>query len=132
MPAFRLLETLRKARQHAAVVLDEFGGVAGVVTLDDVLQDLTGDFPEEAGEEGDALIVRQPDGSWLVDGQTPIADVESTLDIPLTEEGRPGHQTLGGFVMSRLGRLPRQGEPFEWAVHHSRSCVWRARASSRC
>ncbi|GLC23813.1 hemolysin family protein [Roseisolibacter agri] len=118
MPAFRLLDALRRARQHAAVVLDEFGGVAGVVTLDDVLQDLIGDFPHEQEEEGGALIVRRDDGSWLIDGQTPIADVEGALDIALAEEERPGYQTVGGFVMARLGRLPRPAEQFEWDGHH--------------
>ncbi|MGZ8456162.1 MAG: hemolysin family protein [Gemmatirosa sp.] len=119
IPAFRLLDALRRGRQHAAVVLDEFGGVAGVVTLDDVLQDLVGDFPSDAGDDtgDDASIVRREDGSWLVDGHTPIADLETALDITLTEEERPGYQTVGGFVMARLGRLPRPAEHFEWEGH---------------
>jgi putative hemolysin len=52
-----------------------------------------------------------------VDGHTPIADLETTLDIRLAEEERPGYQTVGGFVMARLGRLPRPAEHFEWAGH---------------
>jgi putative hemolysin len=117
MPAFRLLDEFRRGRQHAAVVLDEFGGVAGVVTLDDVLQDLIGDFPNAQEDEGRALIVRRDDGSWIINGQTPIADAEGALDIALTQEERPGYQTVAGFVMSRLGRVPRAGERFEWAAH---------------
>ena len=117
MPAFRLLEAFRRARQHAAVVLDEYGGVAGVVTLDDVLQDLVGDIPEDGGESGAPAIVRRDDGSWLVDGQTPITDLEAALDAELVLEERPGYQTVGGFVMTRLGRLPHPAEHFTWAGH---------------
>ena len=119
MPAFRVLDAFRRGRQHAAVVLDEFGGVAGVVTLDDVLQDLIGDFPSDAGggaADGPS-IARRDDGSWVVDGHTPIADLETALDIPLAEEERPGYHTVGGFVMARLGRLPRPAEQFDWVGH---------------
>ncbi len=97
------------------MVLDEYGGVAGVVTLDDVLQDLVGDIPEEGHDGERPCIVRREDGSWLVDGQTPIGDLEAALDAPLVEEERPGYQTVGGFVMSRLGRLPGPAEHFVWA-----------------
>lgn len=131
-PAFRLLEQFRQQRAHAAVALDEYGGVAGVITLDDVLQELVGDIPDGAGADEGALIVARGDGSWLVDGQTPIADVEALLDVALTDgdgpAGRPGaaragassgpgYQTLGGFVMARLGHLPRVAEQFTWAGH---------------
>jgi putative hemolysin len=110
-PAFRLLEQFRAQRRHAAVALDEYGGVAGVVTLDDLLAELVGDIPQP-GAEADAMLVRRDDGSWLADGQVPIADVEAALDAELVEEERPGYQTLGGFVMARLGRVPRPGEHF--------------------
>jgi putative hemolysin len=83
---------------------------------DDVLQDLVGDIPG-AGDGEDQWIVRREDGSWLVDGQTPVADLEATLDVELAEEERPGYQTVGGFVMSRLGRLPRPADHFAWAGH---------------
>lgn len=109
MPAFRLLEQLRAQRRHAAVVLDEYGGVAGVVTIDDVLAELVGEIPEPGDGAGELLVQRE-DGSWLVDGQAPIADVAAALDAEFVEEERPGYQTLGGFVMARLGHLPHAGE----------------------
>lgn len=117
-PAFRLLEQFRAHRAHAAVVLDEYGGVAGVVTLDDVLQELVHDIPtDDTG--GEAAIVARADGSWLVDGDALVTDVEAALDVALTGDERPGarvgYQTLGGFVMAQLGRLPRAGERFEAA-----------------
>ncbi|HEX5830691.1 MAG TPA: hemolysin family protein [Gemmatimonadaceae bacterium] len=112
MPAYRLLDVFRAARQHAAVVLDEYGGVAGVVTLDDVLEALVGEVPEE-GDQEEAAIVRRPDGSWLIDGMTPIPDVEVELGTELVTEERPGYFTLGGFVLARLSHLPRAGERVE-------------------
>jgi putative hemolysin len=112
-PAFRLLETFRRTRQHAAVVLDEYGAVAGVATLDDLLEALVGDVPAE-GSDDRAAMTRRPDGSWLVDASTPIEDVESRLDLEVPEEERGGFLTLGGFVMARLGHVPRAGESFEW------------------
>ena len=113
-PAFRLLEQFRAQRRHAAVALDEYGGVAGVVTLDDLLQELVGDIPH-ADDEPAAALVRRDDGSWLADGQIAVADVEAALDAELVEEERPGYHTLGGFVMARLGRVPRTGEHFDAA-----------------
>jgi len=113
MPAFRLLETFRRSRQHTAVVLDEYGAVTGLVTLDDVLEALLGDVPD-AGAPDEVDFQRQPDGSWLIYGATPLVDVESRLDLEATPQERADVLTLGGFVMARLGRLPREGEHFEW------------------
>jgi putative hemolysin len=117
MAAFKLLEMFRRTRQHAAVVLDEYGGVAGVATLDDLLASLIGEVPSDA--EGGALaITRQADGSWVIDASTPIEDVQNRLDLDLPDDQRDGFLTLGGFVMSRLGRVPRAGDAFDWAGRH--------------
>jgi putative hemolysin len=113
MPAFRLLETFRRSRQHAAVVLDEYGAVTGLVTLDDVLEALLGEVPE-AGTPQDVDFQRRPDGSWLIDGATPLVDVENRLDLEATAQERADVLTFGGFVMARLGRLPREGDHFDW------------------
>lgn len=113
MPAFRLLETFRRTREHTVVVLDEYGAVTGLATLDDLLASLVGEVPEAGtGEEPD--MQRRPDGSWLVDGATPLVDVENRLDLEATPQERADVLTLGGFVMARLGRLPREGDHFEW------------------
>jgi putative hemolysin len=114
MPALRLLDTFRRTRQHAAVVLDEYGAVAGLVTLDDVLEALVGDVPEEGGTDIPDF-ARQPDGSWLIDATAPLVDVESRLDIAATPEERADVVTFGGFVMARLGHVPREGDGFDWA-----------------
>jgi putative hemolysin len=114
MPAFRLLETFRRTRQHAAVVLDEYGAVAGVATLDDLLEALIGVVPANA--EGDeTAMTREANGSWLVDASTPMEDVENRLDLDVPDEQRGAFLTLGGFVMARLDRIAREGDAVEWA-----------------
>jgi putative hemolysin len=117
MPVFQLLETFRASRQQAAVVLDEYGGVTGVVTLHDVLEELVGDLPTPSEAEEGPPIVRRPDGSWLMDGSVPVGDVEAELDIVLTGDERDDFQTLAGFVLTRLGRLPRPSEHVTWHGH---------------
>ncbi len=115
MPAFQLVEAFRSSRQHAAVVLDEYGGVAGVVTLHDVLEELVGDLPTP-DELDEPPMVRRTDGSWLMEGWASVGDVEQELDVSLTEEDeRPDFQTLAGFVLARLGRLPKPTEHVDWS-----------------
>ncbi|HKP16781.1 MAG TPA: hemolysin family protein, partial [Gemmatimonadaceae bacterium] len=114
-PVLRMLETFRTTRRHAAVVLDEFGGVAGVATVDDIVQGLIGALPEPDDSTPPA-IARQPDGSWLIDGSAPVADVDEVLDLDLPRgtEARE-FDTVGGLVMMVLGRLPRTGDSVDYA-----------------
>jgi putative hemolysin len=114
MPAFRLLETFRRTRQHAAVVLDEYGAVAGLATLDDLVEALVGEV-HDATDAGTSAMVRRADGSWLIDAATPLEDVENRLDLEASPEERTQVLTLGGFVMARLGQLPRPGDAFDWS-----------------
>jgi putative hemolysin len=93
-----------------AVVHDEFGGVQGLATVDDIVDALVGDLPEP-GDPGEPSIARRPDGSWLVDGAVPLEELEAELDVdPLPEEERRGFRTVAGLVITRLGRLPTTGE----------------------
>ncbi|HEY0931056.1 MAG TPA: hemolysin family protein [Gemmatimonas sp.] len=112
MPVYELLARFRAERQHSAVVLDEYGGVAGLVTLDDVLSALVGEVPDAPDDV--APFVRRPDGSWDVDGATPLDEIEARLDLDVPEREREEILTLGGFVMSRIGRLPREGDEITW------------------
>jgi putative hemolysin len=114
MPVFRLLTTLRDSRAHAAVVLDEYGAVAGLVTLHDLLEALVGDVPDAAtGDVAD--VVREADGSWRIDAGVPLDEVEARLDIDAEDDEKADVVTIGGFVMGRLGRVPREGDVVEWA-----------------
>ena len=113
-PAFTLLELLRQSHQHLALVLDEYGGILGLVTLLDVLEAIVGDLPASDAEE--AQVVRRDDGSWLVDGMLPIDELADLIDpIELPDDERGDYQTLGGFVLARLGRIPQAGASFTWA-----------------
>ena len=110
MPVLRLLERFRTSRRHAAVVLDEFGGVTGLVTLDDIVEALVGALPD-LDDAAAPAIARQPDGSWLVDGAAPLSEVAAALDLDLPPaDEHPGYETVGGLVMSVLGRLAVAGD----------------------
>ena len=89
-----------------AIVIDEYGGTAGIVTLQDILEAIVGDLPDP-GEKKDAGIVRREDGSWLLDGRLPIDDVGELLELPnLPEEHEGTYETLAGFVIAQFGTLP--------------------------
>jgi len=113
LPALKLLELFKKSRTHIALVVDEYGGVEGLVTLNDILEDLVGevasaDMPEEK------QVVERSDGSWLIDGKVLIDDLKELLKIPqLPEEESGSYQTLGGLVMLQVGRVPVTGDIFE-------------------
>lgn len=113
VPALKLLEMFKKSRTHLALVVDEYGGVEGLVTLNDILEDLVGDvasvdMPEEK------QIVRRADGSWLIDGKIVIDDLKELLKVPkLPDEDSGSYQTLGGLVMLQMGRVPVSGDIFE-------------------
>lgn len=111
-PVLRLLELFKAHSQHMAVVVDEYGSVEGVVSLSDILTSIAGLVPD-AGDETEDAFARREDGSWLVDGMTPIEEVESRLGIKGLYGGGDFH-TLAGFLLSRFGRVPRAGEFFLW------------------
>lgn len=112
----QLLENFRTARMQFALIVDEYGELEGLVTLTDVLTAIVGELPSaNLSEEPDML--QREDGSWLIDGGVSIERLKSTLeldeDLPGEEEN--AYNTLGGFVMHVLGRIPSATEHFEWA-----------------
>ena len=114
-PALNLLERFRESQKQIALVIDEFGGVQGLVTSFDILEGIAGDIPL-IGESLEPEIVQRADGSWLLDGRLPIEEFKESFDIPkLPEEGLARYQTVGGFVMAFLGRIPASGDQFELA-----------------
>lgn len=109
-----LLENFRKARQQCALIVDEYGELQGLVTLTDVLTSIVGELPTSDIIEEQDIVVRE-DGSWLIDGSVSIERLKSTLQI---ESRLPGEEdnafnTLGGFVMNTLGRIPAISDHFE-------------------
>ncbi|MBA3416621.1 MAG: HlyC/CorC family transporter [Chloroflexia bacterium] len=109
-PVLRVLEQFRRTRTHLAVVVDEYGGVEGLLTMEDVLAAIAGDLDAAGGGDAEGA-VRRADGSWLLDGALPAHEVREVLGIavlPGEEEGE--FETLGGFVMAQLGHIPVEGE----------------------
>jgi len=109
--ASELLGEFRRKRQKIAVVLDEYGGTAGLVTMGDLVTELVGEMPVELGTPESRAIARQADGSYEVLGTTHVSQVNQELGLSLPEE--EDFDTLAGFVLARFGRFPRRGEHFE-------------------
>jgi putative hemolysin len=113
IPMLRVLEEVRARGLTLAIVLDEYGGVLGIVTLVDILKALVGDIPT-AHDEYEPLVVRRPDGSWLVDGLMRVDELKELLDLEiLPGEERVAYQTLGGLVMAVIGEIPSTGQSFD-------------------
>lgn len=111
--ALDLLKQFQKSRQHSAIVLDEHGGAAGIVTLHDIFEAMVGDLPLP-GEESEPPLVKRADGSWLVDGSLPIPDFKDAFRIQALPEEKEGHfHTVGGLVMTALRRVPSEGDACE-------------------
>lgn len=115
MSALEVLDHFKKQRAHVALVVDEYGGFQGLVTLDDIMAAIVGEIPLP-GENVEPEIVQREDGSWFIDGRLIIDQVKELLAIDhLPDEGAGYYHTLGGFVMTYLGRIPTSGDYFDWA-----------------
>ena len=115
MPASKLIEEFKKSGKHIALVVDEFGALEGLVTLNDVMMASVGNLPEREQRHEPKAVLRQ-DGTWVVDAMLDIDETKSSLgiidDLPGEDENR--YSTLGGFMLFRLGHIPREGEKFLW------------------
>lgn len=109
-PALRVLEILKRARSQMALILDEYGGVSGLVTLEDILQAIVGDISDEAQP---TEAVRRLDGSWLLDGALPVDEMQELLDLD-DLPGAGDYLTVAGFIMRQLGHIPSAGDRFTW------------------
>lgn len=109
----KLLETMNRKRVHLAIVLDEYGGVAGLVTMEDLLEEIVGEIVDEYDDEATDPIQRVSDSVTEVDARVHIDDLveEFNYDLPLDRD----YDTIGGFVFSHLGRIPRPDESFSWS-----------------
>lgn len=111
----RLLENFRSARMQFALIVDEYGELEGLVTLTDVLTAIVGELPSADSTEEQDMVQRE-DGSWLIEGGIAIERLKSALEIDedLPGEDENAYNTLGGFIMHMLGRIPAVAEHFEW------------------
>jgi CBS domain containing-hemolysin-like protein len=108
-----LIAEMRDARTQTAVIIDEYGGVAGLVTLQDILERIVGEMPE-SDEEARAEIETLPDGSIRIDGLTTVLDIEERFDLKLAEVDA---DTVGGYVLETLGRIPTLGEELQFGSY---------------
>jgi magnesium and cobalt transporter len=103
----RQLRDFQRSGSHLAVVVDEFGGTAGIVTLEDVLEQIVGEIRDEYDTEEGISLERRSQGGWVVDGSASVTDLEAELQY---EFGREDVSTVGGLVLALFGRVPRTGE----------------------
>jgi magnesium and cobalt transporter len=106
-----LLREFKASRNHMAIVVDEYGGVSGLVTVEDVIEQIVGEIRDEYDiEADDVLIAERAPGEYVVKALTPLEDFNARLNSGFTHTEI---DTIGGFVMARLGRVPRRGEKIE-------------------
>jgi CBS domain containing-hemolysin-like protein len=112
-PSIRVLDLLlemRQKRTHMALVVDEFGGVDGLVTIEDLVEQITGEIEDEHERAAEPDFIEYPDGVIEADARTPLAEMEARLGPLLDEEDREDIDTLGGLVFFLAGRVPSRGE----------------------
>lgn len=113
--AYQVLERFRERKQYVGMIVDEYGGVLGIVTLNDILDALVGDINDE--DEADYEIQPREDGSFLIDAQLPFEEFLSHFNISLSTQDRrdlTGFDTLGGFALHIIKDIPKTGETFAW------------------
>jgi putative hemolysin len=114
IPVLKSLESFKESGIHIALVIDEYGSLQGLVTLNDIMESIVGDIATHDQKEEQPGAVRREDGSWLVDGMQTVEDFKELMEIEsLPEEDTDTYQTLGGFVMMQLGRIPKAGDHFK-------------------
>ena len=114
LSAMELLKVFKQSPVEAALAIDEYGEIQGIVTLGDVLEAVVGEMPS-AGEGEEAPAVQREDGSWLLDGMLPVDQLKTLFRIEgLPEEETRSYNTVAGFIMSQLGRVPAVADHFEW------------------
>ncbi|MDP8933489.1 MAG: CBS domain-containing protein, partial [Cyanobacteriota bacterium] len=110
----KVLELFKQSSNQIALVVDEYGVIQGLVTVNDILVELVGDFPSiEDADEPEA--VQREDGSWLLDGMLAVEDFFELFGLEeLSVENKGSYHTMGGFVITNLGKIPTAAEHFEW------------------
>jgi len=106
-----VLRLMQEQHVHFAVVTDEYGGVEGIITLEDLLEEIVGEIRDEFDDEAQQLVQRRKDGSYLLDGALPVRSANRRLGLDLPEDTI--YHTLAGFLMARAGRVLSQGDKIE-------------------
>lgn len=113
-PSWKVLEMFKQNGTHLAIIVDEHGGTEGLITHHDLLAAIVGEI-EPILTEDDKPAIQRPDGSWLLDGALPVRDFKEVLELDtLPGETSSDYDTLGGFILSQMGRLPTPADAFEY------------------
>ncbi|MEP6627029.1 MAG: hemolysin family protein [Ginsengibacter sp.] len=111
--AYQVLEKIKNTKIHYAFIVDEYGSLQGMITVKDILKAIVGEMPEE--EDDEYVIVERKDGSYLIDGQIQFYDFLTKFDKTIwINEGENEFDTLAGFILHELKRIPSEGDTFEW------------------
>lgn len=110
--AIQILNTFKKKKEYIAVVIDEFGGTEGIITLHDLMEVIVGDLPDE-DEEREGNIVKSSGGQYIIGGRTLIYEINQYFQEEVIEDKNIEYTTLSGYIMNTLGRLPKTGEKFQ-------------------
>jgi CBS domain containing-hemolysin-like protein len=111
VPILDLLVQMRQARTHIAMVVDEFGGIDGLVTIEDLIEEIVGEIEDEHDDAEAPTLIERPDGSVIADARLPIEALEEQHGTRLRPEGdQESVDTLGGLVFMLAGRVPKRGE----------------------
>lgn len=107
----QLLQEFRQKQIHMAIVVDEYGGTEGIVTIEDILEELVGDIADETDYDQEALYTPLPSGGWIVDARMSILDIEEELGVAIPQS--PEYDTVGGYIFHKAGAIPSKG----WRLH---------------
>ena len=102
-----LLQEFRKKQVHLAIIVDEYGGTEGIVTIEDILEEIVGDIADEYDEEEESLFLLLPEGGWLIDARMNIFDIKDQFDIEIPQTG--DYDTIGGYIFHETGTIPGKG-----------------------
>jgi len=115
--AYQVLEKFKQTKQHSCFIVDEYGTMRGLITLNDILEAIVGDIPQP--DVVDYAVLEREDGSFLVDAQIPFYDFLSRFDkASWMNEGEHEFDTLAGFILHELERIPHTGDKFDWKGFH--------------
>ncbi len=107
-----LLQEFRQKQTHMAIVVDEYGGTEGIVTIEDILEEIVGEIEDEYDLEEEELFIELPSGGWIADARMSLHDVREKFGIEIPQEGE--YDTIGGYVFFRAGTIPSRG----YRIHH--------------
>jgi CBS domain containing-hemolysin-like protein len=111
MPALDLLAKMQATRIHLALVVDEYGGTDGLVSMEDIVEQIVGDIADEHDEDEPSAVVPQPDGSFIADARASLEDVTAAVAVEfVVGDNAQEVETIGGYLVAQVGRLPLRGE----------------------